>query len=74
MQSFADIRKRALKITQTKVAEITGASQGTVSRWETGELEPSFSDLAKLRVWAAANERPLNDAWLFDGVPPTVAA
>lgn len=35
-------------MTQTELASAVGTDQGTVSKWETGGLNPSFDDLPKI--------------------------
>lgn len=37
-----------LKITQSKLAEVIGVDQRTVSAWEKGVCEPNFQTLAAL--------------------------
>jgi DNA-binding XRE family transcriptional regulator len=60
------VRKALLKLTQVKFARIAGASQATVSRWETGELEPSMSQLRAIRDAAVGAGLEWNDSWLLD--------
>jgi transcriptional regulator with XRE-family HTH domain len=36
------------KFTQVQLAEILGVAQNTVSRWSTGDVEPSLDDLLRL--------------------------
>ena len=70
MRAIEHIRKNVLEMTQTAFAELAGASQGTVSRWETGELEPDREQLDRIR--SAAKERK-GDEWddsLFFEAPP----
>lgn len=64
-----DLRKRVFGISQAELAAIAGTSQGTVSKWEAGELEPDRRQLALLRD--AARERGLewSDAWFFEPAP-----
>lgn len=47
------------------MAELTGAKQGTVSRWERGELEPSRDQLTKIREEAARRNINWDDSWFF---------
>ena len=42
-----NLRKK-LKITQEQIATACAVSQKTVSRWETGESEPSLEELQSL--------------------------
>ena len=41
-------RRRALKLSQEYVAEQLGVSRQAVSKWETGQSEPSANNLAEL--------------------------
>lgn len=36
------------KFTQVQLAEILGVAQNTISRWSTGDVEPSLDDLSRL--------------------------
>jgi transcriptional regulator with XRE-family HTH domain len=36
------------KYTQVQLAEILGVAQNTISRWSTGDVEPSLDDLIRL--------------------------
>ena len=45
---FKHLRAEVLGLSQMALAEAIGVSQATVSRWETGDLEPGFSDIRKL--------------------------
>ena len=42
--------RKALGLTQAKLAGIMKVDPGTISRWETGERVPSFSQMEKLAV------------------------
>ena len=48
--SLAEIRESRLKL-QADVAEACGVSRSTYSRWETGETEPSATQLMALSVY-----------------------
>lgn len=67
------IRKNILNLTQAEMAALTGAAQATVSRWETGELEPDRAHLAKIRAEAAKRGIEWSDTWFFE-VPAEDAA
>jgi predicted transcriptional regulator len=45
---FKHLRTEILGLSQMALAEALGVSQASISRWETGDLEPSFSDIRKL--------------------------
>ena len=53
-------------IKQGQLAEIAGVSQGTVSKWEKGELEPSREELGRIRGEAQARGLDWNDSSFFD--------
>lgn len=46
-KSLKDIRESE-KLTQSKLAEKTGISQQSISRWESGQRFPNILDLVKL--------------------------
>jgi transcriptional regulator with XRE-family HTH domain len=60
------IRKSILKISQQAMADIAGTTQASVSRWETGEQEPSLSEMGRIRDAALARGLEWNDRWFFD--------
>lgn len=48
---FADnlkVLRKSKKLTQAQLAQIMGVDQRTISAWEKGVCEPSFSMLSKL--------------------------
>jgi predicted transcriptional regulator len=45
MHPIKHLRKEVLKISQSELGDAAGVTQATVSRWESGELEPSLSEL-----------------------------
>jgi transcriptional regulator with XRE-family HTH domain len=72
MNALRHIRKSVFGLSQAEIAAIAEVSQGTVSKWENGEANPSRDEMAKIR--AAAHERGFawDDSWFFDvpaGVP-----
>lgn len=60
------IRLHIFKIGQAEMAGIAGVSQATVSRWETGELEPGREQMAAIRAAAAERATIWRDEWFFD--------
>ena len=52
MSPIEYVRKRVLALTQVEFAGIAGVSQGTVSRWEKSELEPSREEMSRIRAAA----------------------
>ncbi len=49
--------RKALKLTQQKLADIIGARQHTVARWETGVHQPKGAYLKALRELAAKKKK-----------------
>lgn len=66
MNQLAFIRRDILKVTQTEMAWLTGVRQATVSRWESGELEPSLEQMQRIRAEALRRGVPWDDRWFFD--------
>lgn len=62
------IRTKILKINQTRLAEICGVGQGTISRWEndTAPGLPDAGDLASIRDYAKDNGIPLEERLFFE--------
>jgi transcriptional regulator with XRE-family HTH domain len=65
MNSIRHIRESVLRITQIELAEIAGTTQGTVSRWEKGTLEPDRDQLAKIREAAIERGIEWRDSLFF---------
>lgn len=74
MNTVAHIRKTILGINQSALAAIAGATQATVSRWETGELSPDLSQLSAIREEVKRRGLQWNDAWFFEAPAPEQAA
>lgn len=55
MSILAAIRKEKLGITQAELAAICEVAQSTVSRWESGDDEPSLSHIGRILRYAAEN-------------------
>ena len=60
------IRKSILQVTQTEMANVAGVKQATVSRWETGHLEPSRQEMSAIRDEVRRRGIDWDDRWLFD--------
>jgi transcriptional regulator with XRE-family HTH domain len=76
MNTMARIRKQLFGETQSAFGAIARTSQTTVSRWETGELDPTLRQLCRIRAEARRRRLPWKDAWFFDATPrlPAVQA
>ena len=72
MRPIAHIRQEVLKVPQTALADIAHTTQATVSRWETGELEPDREQMDLIRQAALERGIEWNDRWFFE--TPGVAA
>lgn len=71
MSALRKIRKEVLSLSQAELSALVGVSQGTVSKWENGELSPSLDELSKLRTEAIARGIKWDDGWLFGCRPST---
>lgn len=74
MSPILQVRKRVFGISQAELAAIAGTSQGTVSKWEAGELEPDREQLGLIRSAALARGLEWSDAWFFEPAPSEVHA
>lgn len=66
MHPIKRIRLKVFGLKQDEFALLAGVTQGTVSRWERGDLEPNRVQLAKIRDAAAARGLSLSDSWFFE--------
>lgn len=66
MKPMERIRREVFKASQAGMAAIAGVSQGTVSRWEKGELEPDRGQMDRIREAAQERAIPWNDKWFFE--------
>lgn len=66
------VRKFILDLTQGEFAEIAKTSQGTISKWEAGELEPDRAQLALISEEIQRRRIKWNDTW-FLRLPPDAA-
>ena len=74
MRPLEHIRRDILKISQAEMARIAGATQGTVSRWEKGSLEPDRDQLAMIRDEVIKRGAAWGDHLFFEepaDAPPT---
>ncbi len=70
MHPIEYIRTKVFRCTQSAFARIAGVGQGTVSRWENGEFEPSRDQLARIRDEAMRRGLAWSDEFFFKPVPP----
>lgn len=68
MRAILHIRKSILDVNQSELATIAGATQATVSRWESGELSPDLTQLGAIRDEVKKRGHEWDDAWFFE--PP----
>jgi transcriptional regulator with XRE-family HTH domain len=66
MTPMLHVRKTILGLSQAEMAKIAGVSQGTVSKWEAGQLEPSRDELDHIRADAIDRGLDWNDRWFFE--------
>jgi transcriptional regulator with XRE-family HTH domain len=71
MSALRRIRKDVLSLSQAEIAALVGVSQGTVSKWENGELAPSLSEMSVIRAEALSRGIEWDDRWFFDPSPQT---
>jgi DNA-binding transcriptional regulator YiaG len=69
MNQIRHIRKAVLNVNQVEFAALAEVAQGTVSKWENSELEPSRDEMARIRAAARARGLPWDDAWFFEAPP-----
>lgn len=65
MKPIEFIRIKVFQMKQSDFGRIAGVSQGTVSRWEKGELHPSQDEMARIRAVAIRLALEWNDEWFF---------
>lgn len=65
MTPILHIRTHVFKVKQTEFAQIAGAAQSSVSRWENGETSPTLVEMRAIRE--AARDRGLqwDDDWFY---------
>jgi len=66
MTPMQHIRKSLLRISQSEMAAITSTTQATVSRWETGELSPDLTQMARIREEAVSRGVEWEDRFFFE--------
>lgn len=66
MQPMEHIRREIFKISQSAMAQIAEVNQATVSRWESGTLEPSRGEMELIRAAARKRRLKWDDRWFFE--------
>ena len=66
MQAMSFIRKSVFGLTQAAFAVVAGVTQGTISKWEAGEFEPTRDQLVRIREEARTRGIEWDDAWFFE--------
>lgn len=69
MKPLEHIRKNLFSVSQAAFSEIAGVTQATVSRWESGELEPGRAEMAAIREEALRRDIQWNDRLFFEAPP-----
>jgi hypothetical protein len=59
------LRESVFETTVEVFASIAGVSKSAVSRWVSGEQEPSWLAMSRLRQFAKAAGLPWDDSWFF---------
>jgi len=70
MSALRHIRKTVLELSQAEIAALVGVSQGTVSKWERGDLSPSLEEISVLRAEAHKRGLDWDDRWFFESPSP----
>lgn len=70
MSALRRIRKNILNLSQADFAAVADVSQGTVSKWESGELDPDREEMSRIRAYAIGKEIRWRDSWFFEKVTP----
>ena len=70
MLAIQNIRKNVLSVTQADLARLCSVSQGTVSKWERGELAPDLAAMRAIREEAARRGINWDDALFFKDLTP----
>ena len=66
MNTLRHIRKSVFGLSQAELAAVVEVSQGTISKWERGDLDPSREELARIRDEARRRGLDWNDSWFFE--------
>lgn len=80
MTPMLHVRKHVLGLSQVDLAVVAKTTQGTISKWESGELEPDRDQLALIREEIQRRDIDWDDRWFFEipnsptNIEPIVAA
>lgn len=74
MRPIEAIRKNVFRCSQAAFGEIAGTTQASVSRWETGQQEPSRDEMERIREAARARSLQWHDSWFFEVAPAPAEA
>ena len=66
MNPMLHIRTVVFKITQAEMAQIAGAGQAAVSRWENNATFPTRAQLERIRSEAMTRGLDWDDSWFFE--------
>lgn len=66
MSGILHIRKKVLNLSQARFAAIAKVTQGTVSKWEAGALDPDRAEMVRIRTYAIAQGIRWRDSWFFE--------
>lgn len=66
MNPMLHVRTVVFKATQAEMAQITGAGQATVSRWENEGPGPTRTQLERIRSEALRRGFVWDDRWFFE--------
>lgn len=73
MNSMLHIRKNVLGLSQAEMSDIAQVSQGTVSKWENGELKPDIDQLGRIRAEIRRRRIKWDDRQFFEPAPGAAA-
>jgi transcriptional regulator with XRE-family HTH domain len=66
MSTLRFIRKDVLSLSQAELAAVAEVSQGTVSKWEAGELRRASTRCRRSATAAISRGVAWDDRWFFD--------
>ena len=66
MNSISNIRRNIFSLSQSKFGGEIGVNQSMISRWESGELEPSLSNMRAIRDLAKRRGVEWDDGFFWE--------